>query len=73
VVLTGAEVLRRRFASFRNCSTFVLHEPEAGTSTAVRDFLVAQGASPVQVKVPHVLVREDLLALVRARVATTWR
>lgn len=50
----------------------VLHELEAGTFDAVRDFLVEQGASPVQVKVPRVLVREDLLALVRARVATTW-
>lgn len=50
----------------------VLHALEPGAFDALKAALVAQGASPVQVKVPRVLVREDLLALVRTRIARTW-
>ncbi len=48
-----------------------LHLVRRGTFAEVRALLVAQGASPAQVKVPRVLAREDLRELVRARVTAT--
>lgn len=49
-----------------------LHLLRPGTFSELKALLVAQGASPVQVKVPRVLVREDLHRFVRERVEKTW-
>ncbi len=44
----------------------VVHVVKPGTFARLKGTLIAQGASPVQVKVPRVLSREDLAAQVRA-------
>jgi len=49
-----------------------LHLLGPGGFEALKGLLIEQGASPVQVKVPRVLVRDDLDRFVRERVAKTW-
>ncbi len=49
-----------------------LHVVQPGTFRGLLDLLVSQGASPVQAKVPRVLVRDELFDFVRARVLHTW-
>jgi len=49
-----------------------LHRLRAGSFEALKALLVAQGASPAQVKVPRVLLRADLRELVWSRVERTW-
>lgn len=45
----------------------LVHPLRPGAFAAVRELLVSQGASPSQVKIPRVLTRVDLEAVLRAR------
>lgn len=50
-----------------------LHRVRPGTFDELKALLVRQGASQAQVKVPRVLSRPEIEALVRTRVEKSWR